>query len=299
MLLNRLVNKSKIINVGYPVEVELPESQINDLYGIWKGIVLGETRLKIAGLEQKNYPPVFGVQQNGKIIRCYLSRREFNYRKYLHLYLLDKSTKKEVYEAVKSDFDAYASDLYLLARIDMEVFSFNKTIHGGSIKKMAEKVRILYEYFLRNGVEFIHLDELVPSDKNSQCLSKYQISCNTQEDNKWGSQALQDQVKIRLNTQSVCSTCRYLHLLSLMCSDYYCTESKDIVLTGESLARQKVIIVKDRRYRDPESSVKLQLVGSENSQENNRIIKRIKDSDIKKYFIHYLKAVNEVEKILR
>lgn len=85
-----------------------------------------------------------------------------------------------------------------------------------------------------------------------------------------------------------------MNTLSLMCSDYYYANLDDIELNYQKSSSQKITIVKNRRYRDLESQIKL----------NTLLSKEIKPQSIpyedkkhlETYIKNYIKVVNYINK---
>ena len=282
-----LINPKKIQGVGYPSEVDFPlKISFESICKVWEGIILGESRIKISGLEKDEFSPVFTINDawSKNKIRGHLSRRAFNYRDYLHKYIRDEANSGEMLLGIQDDYKKYAQGSVLLARIDLEVILFNAPIVDGIQQEPPiNKFRDLQKYLINHNVDFLKVADL---DKTDYKIPEYRISdiapCSS-ENIKWNNKSLKRRVEnIKFDRSN---KLKYGIWLSLQCSDYYCTNFQDLCFSYGDKNKKTIFITKTRIYRDQESGIKLKLL-------QGKTLDQIKmnDNELEKYMQYFMKS---------
>jgi hypothetical protein len=237
---------------------------------------------------------VFEIIDGKSKIKALLSRRKLKYRDKLHQYLRGEIKKDEVWAGIKKDYTAFSNNSTLLVRIDLEVIIFNAYVKSGKMEPPPiKKWYSLQKYLHDNNVNFCFLDKLA-DHKSKIGLSLSDIDINHSEDHKWNNPGLQKTVasyqlsKVNKSLQP--------SLFSLYCSDYYCSPFPNWVFIDPKDPTRKVIINKNRQFRDQESEIKLRVLSD--NLVNNKIDLKIIDKDLKKYFHYFNLTVNETSKYL-
>lgn len=281
IILKRLITNDKLINVGYSPEVDLPPQFLLDkLANFWGGLVLGETRIQINNSSQETYPPLFLLKPHlgNHLLLCYLSRRYTKYRDYLHKYLRGKATKQDIYKAIIYDYKKYSQPQPLLLRIDLEALILNTPLNGNILLEPPIKQFLaLQENLVQRKVRFLYISE--NEKKQVTIFNSKQATPSSKENYKWKNQNLYKTVNL-LKSKVNCLK-KHLDVMSLTCSDYYCTNLSDMNLRHMN-PNYSIRITKTRRYRDQESKTKLNSITSK-----RKIKKQTSNPDMIQYFHHY------------
>ncbi|RJP46542.1 MAG: hypothetical protein C4584_01530 [Armatimonadetes bacterium] len=294
LIIRNLVPKEKIINIGYSPEVDLPSMDI--LKGItkyWSALVLGETRIRIQGMNQESYPPLFSICTDlGKnSLYGVLSRRHFNFREYYHKYLRCQLSANKLCEGIIKDFYRFSQPYPILLRIDLETLLFNRCIgNNGHRGKVPLKRFIKYqECLLKRDFNFQWLDvSRVASGGGSirKFLSE-EVMPSKEEDYKWENSELRTKVSKLLKKRMTLN--HYIQVLSLECSDYYCSNFDDIGFTVRN--DREIVILKRRVFRDQESNIKLKLLRTNKLEQ---VLSRIPDKNLARYLRYYFDSVSYI-----
>lgn len=277
--------KNKMNRIFYSSEVDyLPPSIWPNLRNYCESIVVGETRIKIDGIYENNYPSAFATKFDERPIYICLSRRKFKYRGQLHRFLRDEISSGEMTDSLLSDIHNYGKTLPLIARIDLEVLVLN-TINGTrfTLENKIDKWANFMNSLEKKGIRPIFIEEI--DFKNLPALSEKLLSRNTGEEYRWKNDKL---VKtIRTYDYYQLSSAQKAIYLSLLCSDYYCSNLKDFVF---NTASGKLTICKTRKYRDLEISMKMFAL------QNKPVLP--KDKYLQEYMTTFLKVVERVKVLL-
>lgn len=291
-IINDLISKEKIINTGYSSEVDLyPKKIFTEMASLWGGVILGETRIKVNRLSWKKYPPIFNISNSKYTVKAYISRRKFEYRNYFHKYLREAANINTLIAAIKADYSRFAEGKVLLARIDLEALVFNYRKNGAS---PITRWRLLQKSLTKEGINTCFLDEFSQHEINIPTLNLTKIQAGHEEDYKWNNSELLDII----NKYSFSKIERVLKalLLSLYCSDYYCSKLPDLVFAHPKNKSEKIIISKDRLCRDQESHLKLEILKKELNFRT--LLSKNANKDLLKYFYYFNKTINETTKYL-
>lgn len=275
----------KMNNILYSSEVDYLSPEIwPNLSTYVGGMIVGETRVRVAGLDGTSYPSIFTTKFNEKPIFIYVSRRKFAYREQLHKFLRDEIDSIQMNRAILSDMDNYAKQIPLIARIDFEVLVFNalKNSNVTLINRIDKWIKYM-ECLTSVDIKSVFLEDInviaIPH------LDENMLSRNTVEDYRWNNDDLYNALMLYDYTQL--SSDKKAIFLSLLCSDYFCSNLIDFVF---ETSYGKLVICKTRKYRDLESYIKLCLL-------QDKVV-TTEDSYLREYVRTFLKVIERVEVLL-
>lgn len=297
-IINDLISKDKLINIGYSSEADLfPKKIFTEITKVWHGIILGETRIKIDNFSWEKYPPIFNISNSQYSIKAYLSRRKFEYRNCFHQYLRKATSIDIVISAIKENYLKFAEGKVLLARIDLEALVLNTYTSTSNNKNDASLIarwKLLQESLIKEGINDCFLGESFQNESKIPILDLTKIHTGHEENYKWSNIELQSTIN-KYNFTKMEKKLKAL-LLSLYCSDYYCSKLPDLIFTHPKNKSRKITISKDRLCRNQESNLKLKILkGAVNYK---TLLLEITNKDLLKYFYYFSKTINETVKYL-
>ncbi|MBI4036639.1 hypothetical protein HY386_02055 [Candidatus Daviesbacteria bacterium] len=295
-IINDLISKDKLTNIGYSSEADLfPKKILTEITKVWDGIILGETRIKIDNLSWEKYPPIFNITNQQHSIKAYLSRRKFEYRDCFHQYLREDTTIDTVISAIKENYSKFAEGKALLARIDLEALVLNAyTKNNKNDVSSITRWKLLQDSLIKEGINDCFLDDYFQGESNIPVLNLTKVHVGHEEDYKWSNSALQSTIN-KYNFSKMERKLKAL-LLSLYCSDYYCSRLPDLIFTHPKNKSRKITISKDRLCRNQEFNFKLKILKRELDYET--LFLEITNKDLLKYFYYFSKTINETAKYL-
>lgn len=261
---------AKMNNIFYSSEVDYLSPKIwTNLPNLISGMVVGETKVKIDGINESDYPSYLPSSFNNTQMPIYITRRKFEYREQLHKFLRDEIDAGEMNSALLSDIENYGKLSPLIARIDLEILVFNSisdskaTLHN-RIDKWAKYMDELKAI----SVVPIFTEEISKiANCKFTCLDECCVSRNTVEDRRWNNEDLLKALR-RVDYFKL-SAFQKTVFLSLMCSDYFCSNLKDFVF---DTYYGKLIICKTRKYRDLESILKMCILQNKTTTPKDKLL---------------------------
>ncbi|MBU1200078.1 hypothetical protein KJ953_00915 [Patescibacteria group bacterium] len=285
-VINQLGLVGKMNNILYSSEVDYLSPRVwPNLTSLVDGLVVGETRLRIKGMNEVFYPSILTTKFNEKPLDLYISRRKLQYREYLHRFLRNEIEESQLNNALLEDTNKYAKQTPLIARIDLEVLIFNVLKDSGvTFENRTDKWVQYMEQLDSVGIIPIFLDDINTTVLDIPHIDETLLSRNTVEDSRWSNDALFN--KLKLFDYIKLSSKKKAILLSLLCSDYFCSNLKDFILETNY---GKLVICKTRKYRDVESALKICLLQN----------KTLSSSDLQSDYIRtFLQVIEKVGVLL-
>lgn len=288
-IIKKLIPKQKILHIGCSPEIDLPDPKLFlQIQSIWPSIIIGESQINVRQIHKDSIPEIFLLNRlnSTKKVVCFLSRRWINYRRLLHEYYRGECSKENLFQGIIEDFNKYNKPVSMVLRIDLEVLIFNKPNATSNLDLQIKQYLNFQQTLLAKDVHFDYIvDTIIPS---SNCLIRYsnsQVIASEEENYRWQKTPFLEQInKLYSNTKI---TMKKIMSLSLMCSDYYCTDCKDLKFKnskGETLT-----IIQSKKYRAIEKDFKTKLLELKSP---SLLFDKFQDKDLKKYFKYFLKTIN-------
>lgn len=254
-VLESLVPEEKLLQIGYPSEVDVPKKIDRPLLtSLWDQIILGDTRV-FPRQDQDHFLWDLGI---GLHLPTILSRRENMYRKVFHKFFRLGASDVDVVKALKQDANQWSNNIGYLARIDLEAPLFNEVVYpdGSSTGPRIDLWQALNAAYAKSPELFISMTEFVDR-MNSQDLDRRMVVHDAAEDPKWQFNIYEQEIE-SLGGSALDALIDWYAWLSTHHSDYFCTEKDDWVFQTDDGGT--IRIVKQQTYREPELQAKLELL---------------------------------------
>lgn len=266
-VLNLLIPEEKLLQTGYPSEVDVPKKADRLLLNsLWDQIILGDTRV----FPKQDKDHFLWDLDSDLHFPAILSRRENMYRDIFHKFFRLEASAGAVVQALEQDAHQWSNNIGYLARIDLEAPLFNEIIYpdGSSTGPRIDLWQALNAAYAKSPELFISMTEFLDR-MGSQNLDIVKITHDTAEDPKWQFNTYEQEIK-SLGESGFDNLVGWYTWLSTHHSDYFCTEKDDwIFQTGDG---GTIKIVKQQMYREPELQAKLELLQGMTYSGDNRLI---------------------------
>lgn len=266
-VLKSFVPEGKLLQIGYPSEVDVPKKADRLLLNsIWNQIILGDTRV-FPKQDKDHFLWDLGSNFHFPTI---LSRRENMFRQVFHKFFRLGASDTDVVKALKQDANQWQNNIGYLARIDLEAPLFNEVVYpdGSSSGPRIDLWQSLNVAYAKSPELFISMTEFI-NRMNNENLDTTTITHDTAEDLKWQFNTYEQEIK-SLGESGFDTLIDWYTWLSTHHSDYFCTEKGDwIFQTSDGGA---IRIVKQQVYREPELQAKLELLRGVTYSGDNKVI---------------------------
>ncbi len=254
-IINSFLPEEKIIQVGYPSEVDVPKPEDRQLLrSIWNAILLGDTRVLP---KQKTDHFIWNIDTSS-VFPVILSRRENVYRSFFHKFFRNEASSLDVVGALEQDAALWSNTIGYLARIDFEAPLFNEVVYanGSSTGPRIDLWQRLNAEFAMNSELFITMHDLLQKMED-RVLDAKEVSHDPIEDSKWQFRKHSDRIQ-ELGKDGFANVMDRYVWLSTHHSDYFCSEFDDWKFKTSDGG--VITIVKKQVYREPELLAKLDLL---------------------------------------
>ncbi len=266
-VLKSLVPEEKLLHIGYPSEVDVPQKTDRPLLtSLWKQIILGDTRV-FPRQDKDHFIWDLGTSLYFPTI---LSRRKNMYRDIFHKFFRLEASEVDVVNALIQDANQWSDSIGYLARIDLEAPIFNEVVYpdGSSTGSRIDLWQRLNDAYAESTELFITMDKFI-QQMNSRDLPKKTIEHDKSEDPKWQFGRYKQQIELLGNSKPD-NLASWYAWLSTHHSDYFCSEKDDWIFeTGEG---GTIRIVKKQIYREPELQAKLKLLRGQTYSGDDKVI---------------------------
>jgi len=266
-LLRAHIPTDKIVDVGYPSEVEAPPaSLVEDVHKLWKTILLGDTRI----FPKLDADHICWQSPSGVHFPTIVSRRETQYRPEFHRFFREEAPANDVVSALRDDAKKWSTSIGHVSRIDMEAPLFNEVKYpdGRSTGPRIDLWVKLQNHYAKFPELFTSISEIILNAGRSRLPSRH-LSHDPIEDQKW---QFHDHVATvgRSGDAVVRGTQAWYQWMSMHHSDYFCTKKDDLLFkaSGDGQIR----IVKGQAYREPELMAKFALLEGNNYAGDDKML---------------------------
>lgn len=280
-LFKKNLPSSRIVDIGYPSEVEVPPLlHVQRIKELWGALILGETRFYPKDLSDHfQWHPTTTVR-----IPTIVSRRRTAYRDAFHRFFREDVPPEDVTRALQEDTRQWSAGLGHLARIDMETPVLNEVTFpdGRSSGPRLDLWQQLQDHYAQIPHSFISIEELLGRMRQREMPVIEAIQHDPLEDDKWQSTRLLEVLAQQKRHREIPLMTRNWFLwLAMHHSDYFNSESSDWIFR----TRQGGVIriVKKQIYREPELRAKMDLLEGKSYQGEDQDLANYLDKLIQLY----------------